>query len=119
MGAGAAEGQRAVLVPLDLVQRIQQPVGGFYLDLVLLPVGLLIRLRIESLDLECNLHGILPLMNKDDRRLTTDGAVLRPSSVVHGPSLQYVLGFGSKRVMDTGLYLSSTPLLGAVGQGVL
>ena len=38
VGTGAAESQGTVVVPLDLMQRIQKAVGRLYLNLVFLPI---------------------------------------------------------------------------------
>src|SRR6476659_5735558 len=50
VGAGAAEAQRAVLLPLDLVQRVEDAVRGVREDLVLLEVRLGVDLGVEPLD---------------------------------------------------------------------
>ena len=48
VGAGAAERQRAVLLPLDLVQGVEHAVGAVHLDPVVLPVRLGVQLRGRS-----------------------------------------------------------------------
>ena len=58
MGARAAERQRAVVVPLHLVQRVEDAVGLLDLDLELLPVGRAVVLGVEPLDSETNLHQL-------------------------------------------------------------
>src|SRR5207342_1920252 len=51
--ARAPERQRSVLVPLDLVQRVEQPVVGVGLDLELVPPRLLAaELRVVTADLQ-------------------------------------------------------------------
>ena len=75
MSAGAPEGERPVLVPLHLVQEIENPVGRLGLDGVFLPVGLVVDLRVVAPDPERDVHRS-----------------------------QYTLGFGSNLVIVTGLY---------------
>src|SRR3989304_1191329 len=81
VGAGAAEGQRAVLVPLDAVHQVEDAVGGFGLDLVLGPVGLGGALPVEPSDPQFDLHAL-------------------------SVSRQYFRSWGWKRVMLTDLYFS-------------
>src|SRR5690606_17429688 len=55
--ARATEGETPVLIPFDLVQPVEHPVGRIQLDLVLPVVGLLVLRRVEPLDAECRLHS--------------------------------------------------------------
>ena len=73
--AGPAEGERAVLVPLHLVQQVEHPVGRLGLDLVLLPVRLVVGLGVVAADAERDVHR----------------------------HAQYARGFGSNFVIVTGL----------------
>jgi len=56
VGAGAAERERAVQVPLDVVQQVQDPVHGLRRHLVGLDVGCLVRLGIEAPDPQRHVH---------------------------------------------------------------
>src|SRR5690606_20068063 len=56
VGAGAAEGERAVHLPLDQVEHVQQPVFGLGVDDVLLVTGTLVLPRIVTPDANTNLH---------------------------------------------------------------
>ena len=44
------------MIPLDVIQRIEQPVGGFGFHRILAPVGLCVLLGIEALYLKCDFH---------------------------------------------------------------
>ena len=57
VGAGPAEGQRAVDLPLDLVEGIQHTVGAVHRDVVFLPVCLGIDLGVEAGDPEGAVEG--------------------------------------------------------------
>jgi hypothetical protein len=57
VAAGAAEGQRPVLIPLHLVQEVEHPVGWLGADGVLLPVRLGIGLGVEAPDSQADLGG--------------------------------------------------------------
>jgi len=48
--AGAAEGQRPVLLPLDLVQGVEDAVRRVHFDVEVLPVRLGVDLRVEPAD---------------------------------------------------------------------
>src|SRR5207249_4213728 len=58
--AGAAVGERAVDVPLDVVQGVEQPVRRLGLDAIFPPPRFFVLLRIEALDFEVNLHSWNP-----------------------------------------------------------
>ena len=60
VGAGTAQGQRPVLVPLDRVQRVQKLIVGVYINLVFAPPGLGVLLGVETLDLQCYIHELPP-----------------------------------------------------------
>ena len=70
VGAGAAERERPVLVPLHVVQRVEQPVALLHGDLEGLPAGVLAGLRVEAADLERHLAQVVL-----DRRLLGSGAL--------------------------------------------
>jgi hypothetical protein len=57
VGAGSAEGQRAVLVPLHLVEQVEHPVGRLGADRVLLPVRLGVELGVEAANAQRDVHG--------------------------------------------------------------
>ena len=94
VAAGAPEGERAVDLGLDRVEQVEHPVHRLGLDRVALPVGRGVALGVEAQDAEVDLHA------------------LRSRA-------QYVRGFGSKRVIVTGLYRSVGPRLGPIGERVL
>ena len=52
----AAEGERAVVAPLHLVERVEQPVGRLHLHRELVPPRLVGDLRVVSPDLEGQRH---------------------------------------------------------------
>src|SRR5439155_517960 len=56
--ARAPEAERAVLVPLGRVQRVEDAVALLHLDVELLPVGLAVALGVEPLHLEMDLHQL-------------------------------------------------------------
>ncbi len=53
---GAAQRQGAVLIPFDLVQHVKDLVIERRLNLIRFPVGLLVLVRIEALNLDIDLH---------------------------------------------------------------
>jgi len=59
--AAAAEGQAAILVPLDVVERIEDPISRFDLDRVLAVVRFGIGFGIEPLDTQRHLHLSTPV----------------------------------------------------------
>ena len=52
MSAAAAQGQRAVVAPLHLVERVQQPVQRIGLDGELVPAVFVADLRVVAADLQ-------------------------------------------------------------------
>ncbi len=56
VGAALAKAEGAVLIPFDMHECVQQAVVGLRFDLVVLEIGLRIRFRIETLDLEGDFH---------------------------------------------------------------
>jgi hypothetical protein len=58
VGAGAAVGERPVLIPFHLVEGIEQPVGRLDLDLVLLEHRLDVLFRVVALDPQGDFHGM-------------------------------------------------------------
>src|SRR5699024_8204330 len=90
--AGAAEGQRAVQVPLDLVHGVQHPVGAVHSDGEVLPISALLRLRVEPGDPQGDVEGGDLL-----------GTGLGGRGLVGDSSHQNVRSFGAWWVMTTGL----------------
>jgi hypothetical protein len=55
--AGTPIGQRAVVIPPYVVERVQNPVGSFHLNRIFLEMGLGVGFRVEPLDSKGDLHG--------------------------------------------------------------
>lgn len=58
--ATPTKSERSVLVPLDVIERIEDAIGRLDLDSVLTIVGLRVGLGIEPLDTQCHLHVSTP-----------------------------------------------------------
>ncbi|MNW58993.1 hypothetical protein D3C74_368880 [compost metagenome] len=95
MGARATEGQRAVVLPLDLVQRVEHAVRAVGQDRVLLPVRVLtvLGLGVVAAELDRDLEG----------GHGADLGLLRTGRGFECGSHQYLRSMGSYRVWVTGL----------------
>src|SRR5690606_12655558 len=99
VGTGPAEGQRAVDVPLDVVQQVQHAVPGQRRNPVGLPVHVLVDLRVVPEDLDVD-HGSA-FLHRRSIRIQVGGPVL--VLVRSGGGHQYLRSIGWYRVMTTGL----------------
>src|SRR5699024_734658 len=112
MGTGPAEGQRAVDLPLDLVQGIEHTVGALHGDVVLLPVRLRVLLGIEPCDEEGagegrNRSGLArDVIGKIDLRRRLSGCCIGAH--------QYLRSIAWLRVTLTGFVSRRMPLMPSV-----
>ena len=99
--AGAAERQRAVDLPLDLVQGVEHAVGRVQLDVVVDPARLLVHLGIEAPDDEGDEERLDAGVGRDGLGLL-GGVGVGALDDVGDRGHQYFLSIGWYRVMTTG-----------------